>query len=503
MPQIMTYIVDVNGPLSLVITSDLMQKDRQANTIKVLVQDRRDPVDLTGWSALYTMEREDGVRVVVEGQIWDNEISVTLTDACYQVAGRYAAFIRITSPDTEEKRTVLRMAGLVVNEGNGPVIDGSYIIPSLEDLLAQIAAMEAATDAANKAAERAENAAGNIEIPPEAIQDAVNAYLEENPVDSVSPEEVEEAVQAALQEAKDSGEFDGPPGPQGPQGAPGAPGVSITGVSIETGGVEPGGGGEQVQSDWNQTDATAPDFIRNKPFGEEVSYSDVLTLHQMTNEELTESISTGKIVLVSDFYVKVSDSVVKMSDLRNGFTLEFVGEEGEVVNATADNVGNYAVEYADGAIVIYDSLFCIDDQAVGIDFGDEVVFPEKGLYVPMLVFVMFERMSLSIPNFRFETISVKQIDAKYLPEATATTFYIDRNEQKIYSDIERTNMATRSQVVEALERANSVFKVGNTFVYPTHVITGAAYAGVTYMWHNGAGEGEFYTAFTAEYVFDA
>lgn len=215
MPQIMTYIVDVNGPLSLVITSDLMQKDRQANTIKVLVQDRRDPVDMTGWTALYTMEREDGVRVVVEGQILENEISVTLTDACYQVAGRYAAFIRITSPDTEEKRTVLRMAGLVVNEGNGPVIDGSYIIPSLEDLLAQIAAMEAATEAANKAAERAENAAGNIEISPEAIQDAVNAYLEENPVESVSPEEIAEAVDAALQEAKESGDFDGEPGKNG------------------------------------------------------------------------------------------------------------------------------------------------------------------------------------------------------------------------------------------------------------------------------------------------
>lgn len=34
--------------------------------------------------------------------------------------------------------------------------------------------------------------------------------------------------------------------------------------------IESGGGGSFVQSDWNQTDETAADFIKNKPFGDDV-----------------------------------------------------------------------------------------------------------------------------------------------------------------------------------------------------------------------------------------
>lgn len=398
MPQIMTYIVDVNGPLSLVITSDLMQKDRQANTIKVLVQDRRDPVDLTGWSALYTMEREDGVRVVVEGQIWDNEISVTLTDACYQVAGRYAAFIRITSPDTEEKRTVLRMAGLVVNEGNGPVIDGSGIIPSLEDLLAKIAAMEAATDAANQAAERADHAVDNLVIKPEAIQAAVDAYLEENPVETVTPEEIAEVVDNALLEAKDSGEFDGPPGKDGPQGAPGAPGVSITGVSIETGGVDAGGA-----VSWND--------LQDKPFGEEVSYSDTLRV-SITPDEVEELVNSGQ--LVGGMLLKVSDSVVTMDDLANGFTIDF-GDS--VIDVPADGVGEFAFELFEGVTILAEVFFSVGEQAVGVNL-DGSVFTEKGLYI--IVYAMYDThyVSVTIPGFQFPTTVVTPIEKKFIPKHT-------------------------------------------------------------------------------------
>lgn len=48
--------------------------------------------------------------------------------------------------------------------------------------------------------------------------------------------------------------------------AEGATAHDASGVKI-TGKMKSGGGGVSVQSDWNQTDETAADFIKNKPFG--------------------------------------------------------------------------------------------------------------------------------------------------------------------------------------------------------------------------------------------
>lgn len=48
--------------------------------------------------------------------------------------------------------------------------------------------------------------------------------------DYVSDEELPQAINTALEQAKESGEFDGPPGPQGPKGDPGEPGSGGSGV---------------------------------------------------------------------------------------------------------------------------------------------------------------------------------------------------------------------------------------------------------------------------------
>lgn len=54
--------------------------------------------------------------------------------------------------------------------------------------------------------------AGGGEVTDEQIAQAVSKYLEENPIAGVTPEEVLVAVDAALEAAKDSGEFDGEDG---------------------------------------------------------------------------------------------------------------------------------------------------------------------------------------------------------------------------------------------------------------------------------------------------
>lgn len=75
--------------------------------------------------------------------------------------------------------------------------------------------------------EKLNNAGG---VTPEQIAAAVEAYLDENPVEGITQEELEKAVEEALQQAKDSGAFKGDKGdkgdtgPTGPAGKDGEPG---------------------------------------------------------------------------------------------------------------------------------------------------------------------------------------------------------------------------------------------------------------------------------------
>lgn len=56
------------------------------------------------------------------------------------------------------------------------------------------------------------------------VEGIVDQYMQDHPFDGVTQEELTEAVDAALQEAKDSGEFDGAPGADGAKGDKGDPG---------------------------------------------------------------------------------------------------------------------------------------------------------------------------------------------------------------------------------------------------------------------------------------
>lgn len=92
---------------------------------------------------------------------------------------------------------------------------------------------------------------------PDAIKNAVEDYLEQNPIEApvqsvngqmgevkltaedvgaISKDDLQEATNKALAQAKDSGEFDGPRGPEGPQGPKGDPGeIGPAGPTGETG----------------------------------------------------------------------------------------------------------------------------------------------------------------------------------------------------------------------------------------------------------------------------
>lgn len=192
MPQRLEWTIDVNAPLNTIQTPTLMmQGDDQANTLAVRVTSKGKAYDLSGYTASAWLERRDGVRVPVDGTVDGNTVEVTLTESCYRVSGRYIAFVRITNAETGEKRTILRVTGMMESEGNGPVLDEEDTIPSIEDIVAQLEIMEKATASANAAANNANKAA----------QDAVDtAQAAANNANGVAQ---------AVQDKLDSGELVG------------------------------------------------------------------------------------------------------------------------------------------------------------------------------------------------------------------------------------------------------------------------------------------------------
>lgn len=145
-PMEMRFTIDINGPLISQEAKTLMvEGDRYANTIRVEALENGAPADLTGCTVAAYMIRADGHKAFTEGYAAGNIARVTLNDGFYAVPGRYNLFVRLTHTDGT-KRTILWLNGWVSDEGQGDVIDTGGVVPSLDDLLAQITVMDRAVD---------------------------------------------------------------------------------------------------------------------------------------------------------------------------------------------------------------------------------------------------------------------------------------------------------------------------------------------------------------------
>ena len=130
--------------------------DDKANTIILHVEENGKPADLTGCNAVAYMIRQDDKRPFANGTVEGNTVTVCLNEGFYVTAARYSLFVRLTHTDGT-KCTLLWLNGWANAEGSGDLIDTGEAIPDLDDLLAQIAAMEEATERAIAAASNIEN----------------------------------------------------------------------------------------------------------------------------------------------------------------------------------------------------------------------------------------------------------------------------------------------------------------------------------------------------------
>ena len=167
-----------------------------------------------------------------------------------------------------------------------------------------------------------------------------------------------------------------------------------------------GGSSGSVQSDWNQTDSSAADFIKNKPFEE--SYGDTLTIEAIDLDTFDPS------TLVGEMFLKVCDTVVTMDDLSNGYVFQLLNEVAEV---PPEAVGETAMQIADGICTFGEVFISIEEQGVGVEL-DGMVFPESGLYM-MAELLLEVGGSLTIPGFG-KFWGIQTLATKYVPNIPAS-----------------------------------------------------------------------------------
>lgn len=103
--------------------------------------------------------RADEAMVTVNGSVdAEGRAVVVLSKPCYSAPGRFQFAIRVIQGGV--KRTVFCAEGYVQHTTSDSIVDEDNVIPSIEDLFAQIEIMEQATAAANAAADKANNAVG-------------------------------------------------------------------------------------------------------------------------------------------------------------------------------------------------------------------------------------------------------------------------------------------------------------------------------------------------------
>lgn len=155
---------DLGKPMQVkALPGSLFTQDSRGHLVGVEVFDHGAAAALAGTVTGYIL-RADGVTVSVSGVLEGNRAYILLPPAAYAAAGQVQILIRLTEDGENGAITVLAACTTVVQRSRTEALaDPEHVIPSLEQLLAQVSRMEAATDAAAEAIASADAAAERLE----------------------------------------------------------------------------------------------------------------------------------------------------------------------------------------------------------------------------------------------------------------------------------------------------------------------------------------------------
>lgn len=150
--------IDVGAEIQMTPLKSLYASgDKNAHVFELSLYRGAEEMDLSGASAQGYFIRADGYTVPITGTVSGNIVTLALSEGCYYVVGNFNLIIKVSID--ESRKSVFWGNGYVVRSMTDAIVDEENVIPSLDELLAQIAATESAAKAANQAASAANSAA--------------------------------------------------------------------------------------------------------------------------------------------------------------------------------------------------------------------------------------------------------------------------------------------------------------------------------------------------------
>lgn len=159
---------------------------------------------------------------------------------------------------------------------------------------------------------------------------------------------------------------------------------------------------EDAPSDWNQSDNTAPDYVKNRPF-----YKDVKILDSIDVDISWDGDTTGKTASSQNRFYKVSDSVFTEEQFLQMY---FICNGSEIAMSSPGvlNSNSKVLSYMDSG-----------GPVIAVDIGGSIpggppdVFPETGVYFPSdgSVTRLFSKESILSTE-----IVLKKIDEEFIPD---------------------------------------------------------------------------------------
>lgn len=216
---ILSFACDLErGVERTLIRPALLTGDSQAHTFRLTVNRSGVNADIAGASVSAYFVRADGVTVPITGSVEGSAAVVTLPEGCYRVPGRFQLVVKLALDGAVS--AVFWGDGAVATSSTDAILDEEGVIPSLDEVLAQVAAAEAAAASANSAAASAQTAAARADAAALSIE-SLGADAE-----TLSPGSAATASWATVDGAKVLmiGVPQGIQGPQGPKGEPGKDG---------------------------------------------------------------------------------------------------------------------------------------------------------------------------------------------------------------------------------------------------------------------------------------
>ena len=133
------------------VASTCFTTDNNSVTIGVKVLRNGLAAELTGNVVAHVIRSADGGTVTFNGSRTNNKIQATLPAACFAYPGQIAVALQLVSGS--DKITLCKKIFSVVDGATGTSIDPGSVVPNIDNLLAQLAALEQATAAAEAIAE--------------------------------------------------------------------------------------------------------------------------------------------------------------------------------------------------------------------------------------------------------------------------------------------------------------------------------------------------------------